>query len=280
MRRDSVIAVVIPLLIKLMKKKSYSLSDPDDFRSESKRLAVQAEYWAPSEIAWLSRFVNLSKLKLLDYGCGEGSATSLYANSFVQTLAVDQNKRLLERAKNTYSKITFSVVSDDFEAQLLDFSPDVILLRYVTQHIADEDFEMVDRLFEYAKRQKKCVFIVDADSSDDKIFPANPSFESLVAMGNHYTVSMGGNRKVSEKISEIYRQFSINNDQFHFHRNFRRFDARNLGEFKLLCGGLMNVPRKLGFEAKDQILVDFFQDQNGVFLWAMLFCLIDFGNAS
>ena len=259
-----------------MKDKSYSLSDQDDFYSEVERLKFQAGYWVPTELAWLRQLVDPTNLKLLDYGCGQGSATSLYAEHFNTTWGVDHNPSLLGKAKAAFPTIEFSEAAEMFESQLFAFSPDVILLRYVVQHVAVEDFWMLEKLFEVAKLQKKCVVIVDADAGDDKIFPPNTSFESLVSMGNRYTISRGGSRNVSCKIAEIYREFAVNAGQFHFDRCYHKFDAANVQEFSIVCRGLLNVPRKLSFEFDEQEILKFFNSQNGIFLWAMLFCLFDF----
>ena len=212
-----------------MKKKSYLLANEGLVQQENLRLEQQAlAFWRYEEPTF-KRLVGNRNECLLDFGCGNGTFTSLAGTHFDRVIGVDIHDQLLKRARLVNPEASFTDISSWSHQELLTFlnqiSPSIVILRFVVQHFTETEWELLKLLGQYCVATECSLLIIDCDDNGNRFVPSNHAVESAFENLTSYIQDKGGNRKPNNllranfsrwclpslEVSEVALEFSQSN---------------------------------------------------------------------
>jgi trans-aconitate methyltransferase len=201
----------------MKKSKSYLLENPDTFKVESERLEIQARQLLSLELPSLRLHGFSEGLNILDVGCGNGSYLKVLQeqHSKLKLSGVDRNSGLIDQAKVKCPTSTFFVEDltniKGFENILKIVQPQLLISRFVFQHMHTEEQETLLRSIKLMKPKKAKVLIVDVDDSLVKFNPPSQSISKLLESKIQKQRENGGDRMVGSKLPELLKRCGFSN---------------------------------------------------------------------
>ncbi len=199
-------------------------SQPGGLEAEIRRLAAQVAASWPVEAALLTRLGLANGMRVLELGCGPGLVTSNLRDMLPDSplVALDHDPELLDRARGLHLKNVEFVEGDAADTGLPHDSFDVVLSRYLFQHLGDP----VSVAREAVRLLKPGGLQVIVDVDDELWGVAEPSFPHLRRIYSQAIAAQaerGGNRLIGRRLGRILRDagcrdvslevFSYNSDE-------------------------------------------------------------------
>lgn len=217
--------------------KSYRLNDPSDFKSENTRLARQANILFQLEAQTFRSSFDGYTDRLLDFGCGNGSFLSLVKDQFRTVVGLDVNPELMELAKQQHPDAEFHCSAGLTTLQVVDLvneiRPTGILLRLVAQHLAHEEWPMIEDLVKYAINQQIRIVIVDVEDSLVEIDPPSREVQRCVDALTDCLQRNGGNRHIQQQVIQLAENAQVQPSQIR--RVDLVWDSTCQVDFKSVC---------------------------------------------
>jgi len=205
----------------LSKKKngsqSYLLTDPTVLRVESERLKSQAAVLFELEFDALKKHNITHPNTIIDFGCGNGSYLSLlqkkYSNS--KLIGLDRNSKLLLQATNLFPNGDFQQTDitnpRDVRKIIRDTNPDLLVARYVAQHLSKVEVTKFVSAVASEKRPGRRLVLIDPDDSSTEFFPSNLQLVEMLNRKMNQQKSLGGDRTVGSKFRDILNSAGFTN---------------------------------------------------------------------
>ncbi len=192
----------------MAKSQSYLLEDPDLLIRESKRLYVQARAMFEREFDELKKHVANPKT-ILELGCGNAAILSIVGEKFPEArlAGFDRNANLLEQAEALIPQCEF-VQGDLGDSKLLAetisrLKPDLILFRYVFQHLSKPEIHSILAAVKQAKSPNCVIAVIDVDDRLCSFEPAGDALRLLLAGKGSLQRKNGGDRTVGAKVPSL-----------------------------------------------------------------------------
>jgi SAM-dependent methyltransferase len=191
--------------------KSYLLNDPDDLKSESARLAIQARTLFGIESKVLFLHLNKKSTSIVDIGCGNGSFIKMVGEglSASKLIGVDRNEALLRQAQDENSGIEFYKIDlSDHQrlGQLLKSTqPESLICRFVIQHLSEGQQNELLRLIKENKPASSRLILADSDDGFLSFHPRDEALSELVERKNLKQKNEGGDRNVGSRLGSLLK---------------------------------------------------------------------------
>ena len=178
-----------------------------DVSSELERLRIQAEVLWPSESPALRRHGLHDGASVLEAGCGPGFVTRLLLDSFEGTTVtgLDLDHVMLAHARDHVDERARFVQASAAETGLLDGAFDVVLARFLLQHVPDSAQVLAE--LRRVLRPGGRLIVVDADFTFSTLFEPEPVFTrelmDAVIRGQQLP---GGDPHIGRKLPRLLRE--------------------------------------------------------------------------
>ncbi len=186
-------------------RRSYDL-DAMDRDAEHRRLAVQVKAAAELERPHLAR-LHLSPLDtVLDLGCGPGFLSVPLGRRCGRLVGVDIDPEMVRQASARFRDAGLDaevVEGSGDDLPFVDGSFDVVVLRFVLQHVPDPA-AVVAEAFRVLRPGGR-LLVCDTDDGGFMLHPAPPGLDRLLAAAMASQAALGGNRTVGRALPGIVR---------------------------------------------------------------------------
>ena len=187
---------------------SYALERKGDVDLETQRLAAQANAWFEAEVQQIKPLVaELAPKVVLDLGCGSGTYGAIFGQRFGihRLVGADRNAKLLEitRQRGTHHELHHIELTDDEQlgALLRNIQPDLVLLRFVFQHMTPDRAATMMSVF--AKHHPHVsVLIIDCNDETNLEQMAPPSFVAMIERARLVQARHNGDRDIMDHLRE------------------------------------------------------------------------------
>ena len=196
---------------------SYIFEDKSIFEEESARLRLQAQLLFELEFPFLQEHGLQSASNFLDIGCGNGSFLGQIKQAVprLRVLGIDRAENFLDEARRKNSNCEFGLVDLNHEKSLAaclnSFEPDLIVARYVFQHLShDEQIHILRSIIENKKPSSRLLLI---DTQDDlaEFYPRCEALDDLLKLKGREQLSLGGNRLIGQTLRPLMIEAGFQN---------------------------------------------------------------------
>lgn len=154
---------------------------------------------------------NLTNKTVLEIGCGNGRISSKLAPDCASFIAIDPDKKSINKAKSTTPEIDFRVGSGE-KISFPDSSFDIVIFTLSLHH--QDSYKALDEASRVVKKNGQVIIVepvIDGELEKVCAFLNNEDIEKLLAQ---YSINMSGFSIVSSEIFSAKLVFENENDLF------------------------------------------------------------------